>query len=338
VKHLLPFNRTQLVRAIAAASAALVLAGCDGSNDAPTANAGLSQNVTTGATVSFDGSGSVDPNGDVLTFTWTLVSKPEGSTATIVGANTAKPSFTPDLPGTYVASVVVSDGSTVSNSATVTVTASDVVGFDSLITPMPQSYPSWSFEAVALQSVGDHVTLKADSPNTLAGMVVGMSSWACETGRWDLGCATTPGSTFQHPMTVNFYSNAGVLLATKTQTFTLPFRPSPDPTCADATNWRRDDGVCTGGMAFHVKFDLRSLKAAVPDSFYYELSMNTSTMGPAPLGGVYGKYDYINVGVYNAAVNPPSVGTDPTPGGLRWNGADDTDVNAPQVQLIMAAP
>ncbi|MES2973233.1 MAG: PKD domain-containing protein [Pseudomonadota bacterium] len=332
-----PPKRRYLAHTIGAAMVALAVAGCDGSNDAPFANAGPAQNVTSGATISLDASASTDPNGDTLSYAWTLVSRPEGSTAALVGPNTARPGFTPDLPGTYVASVVVSDGASTSNPATVTVTASDVVAFNALITPMPQSYPSWGFEALSIASVGDHMALGASDPNTLAGFVVGMSSWACETGTWTSGCNTTPGSTFQYPMSVNFYSMTGQLLATKTQTFTMPYRPSPDPTCADATNWRRTDGVCTGGLAFHVRFDLRSLKAAVPDSFYYELTMNTRTAGPAPTG-VNGPADWMNVGVYNAGVNPPSVGTDPTPGSHRWNGANDTDVNAPQVQLVMAAP
>lgn len=337
MKQLLPSHRPYLTHAVAVAVMALALAGCDGDNSVPVANAGLSQSVTTGATVTFDGSGSTDANGDPLTFTWTLVSKPEGSTATIMGANTAKPTFTPDLPGTYVASVVVSDGSMVSNSATVTVTASDVVGFNSLITPMPANYPSWGFDAYRIRSIGDHIMLKAGSPNTLAGFVVGMSTLSCQTGTWQSGCSSTPGATFKHPMTVKFYSATGTLLATKTQTFDMPYRPSVDPTCVPAGYWRRPDGVCAGSMAFHVKFDLRSLKASVPNSFYYELSMNTNSGGPEPIG-VVGPYDTINVGVYDTATNPPTVGTDPMPGSVRWDGVEEADTNALQSQVILAAP
>src|SRR5699024_2354177 len=64
-------------------------------NEAPAAEAGTDQSALVGAEVVLDGSGSTDPDGDTLTYAWTLTT-PDGSTATLADATTATPSFTPD--------------------------------------------------------------------------------------------------------------------------------------------------------------------------------------------------------------------------------------------------
>jgi hypothetical protein len=51
-----------------------------------------------------------DPDGDALIYGWTLVSKPATSVAALSSATAATPTFTPDKPGDYVVSVVVTDG------------------------------------------------------------------------------------------------------------------------------------------------------------------------------------------------------------------------------------
>jgi hypothetical protein len=90
---------------------------------APVADAGAAQTVPQGADVALDGSASSDPDNDPITYTWTLTTRPAGSATTLAGASTAKPTFTPDVPGTYVASLVVNDGQLNSPTATVTITA-----------------------------------------------------------------------------------------------------------------------------------------------------------------------------------------------------------------------
>ena len=92
-------------------------------NAAPVANAGGAQNVLVGNVVTLNGSGSSDANGDTLTYMWTG-SRPTGSSATLIGASTVAPTFTADIAGTYVISLVVSDGKASSVPATVTITAS----------------------------------------------------------------------------------------------------------------------------------------------------------------------------------------------------------------------
>jgi len=93
---------------------------------APVAQAGANQSVLLGrGAVQLDGSRSTDANGDVISYQWTLSVKPLRSTATLSGANSVRPTFTPDLTGTYVFDLVVSDGR-LSSTSRVAVTASEV--------------------------------------------------------------------------------------------------------------------------------------------------------------------------------------------------------------------
>ncbi len=79
-------------------------------NQAPVANTGDDQTLHVGGTVQLDGTGSSDPEGSPLTYAWTFVSRPNGSTANLDQANTSKPSFTADVVGRYVVALVVRDG------------------------------------------------------------------------------------------------------------------------------------------------------------------------------------------------------------------------------------
>jgi hypothetical protein len=89
----------------------------------PVANAGPDQTVTAGQLVTLDGTGSSDPNGDPLTYSWCLRGKPQGSMATLSGANTARPTFTPDIAGSYVFCLTVNDGQAGSSSDSVVIEA-----------------------------------------------------------------------------------------------------------------------------------------------------------------------------------------------------------------------
>ena len=90
-------------------------------NSAPVAIAGTPQTVTGTGTVTLSGSGT-DANGDTLTYKWYLTSKPTNSVATLALSTTAAPTFTPDLVGIYVATLIVNDGKVDSAPTTVTIT------------------------------------------------------------------------------------------------------------------------------------------------------------------------------------------------------------------------
>lgn len=335
--------RSTFLYSLVAASAALALAGCGGGSDyvppstpapapapvnaAPTADAGTSQSVVTGATVTLDGSKSSDADGDKLTYAWTLTSKPAGSAATLTGLTSPNPTFVADVTGDYVASLVVSDGNLDSAASTVTITAGTVVGFGTVPSLLPPHVSSWGIEALGMKGIGDHVELAADSPHTLDSVNVVMDSWACQTGTWWQGtCDSAPGSTFDWPVTLTIFDSDGAQIAEKTQTFAMRFRPSADPACPDPANsknalgYKASDGSCYEGVAFEITFDMASLKLALPDAFSYEISYNTTTYGPNPIGGgsPTQPYDSLNIGNTTAA---PSVGSYRT---VTYTGANQT--------------
>lgn len=93
------------------------------SNAAPVASAAAPPTVSAGTVVTVDGSGSTDANNDALTYSWALTTKPPGSVATLLPATSAKPVFTADISGTYVATLLVSDGKASSTATTVTINA-----------------------------------------------------------------------------------------------------------------------------------------------------------------------------------------------------------------------
>ncbi len=105
-----------------AADSAVITVTSPPSNGPPAADAGDNQSVETGVTVQLDGSGSNDPDGDPITFVWSLAA-PAGSTATLSDTGSASPTFVADLAGQYIATLIVDDGQGASAPDAVTVTA-----------------------------------------------------------------------------------------------------------------------------------------------------------------------------------------------------------------------
>ena len=95
-------------------------------NSAPVAVVSANQNVLAGSLVTLDGTGSSDANRDPLTYNWVLTAKPTGSAAVLSAANSPRPTFTADVAGIYVASLVVSDGSLSSAVVVSSVTATTI--------------------------------------------------------------------------------------------------------------------------------------------------------------------------------------------------------------------
>ncbi|TFW16332.1 PKD domain-containing protein [Duganella callida] len=105
----------------------LILSACGGgnytaqANRAPVADAGAAQSVAAGTSIRLAGSGS-DADQDIVSYAWTL-SKPTGSGASLLNYHVATPTFFADLPGEYVATLIVNDGKLDSAPSSVTITA-----------------------------------------------------------------------------------------------------------------------------------------------------------------------------------------------------------------------
>ncbi|HRF45541.1 MAG TPA: PKD domain-containing protein, partial [Candidatus Competibacteraceae bacterium] len=79
-------------------------------NTPPVAKAGADQSAPVGATVTLDGSGSSDVDGNPLTFQWTVLTQPDGSTTALVNPMAVNPRLTLDRAGSYTVQLLVNDG------------------------------------------------------------------------------------------------------------------------------------------------------------------------------------------------------------------------------------
>ncbi len=89
----------------------------------PVADAGEDQSTAVGTAVTLDGSGSADEDGEIISWSWALVSAPDGAQATL-SSEEVTASFTPDVVGEYILSLTVSDGE-LSGSDTLFLTATE---------------------------------------------------------------------------------------------------------------------------------------------------------------------------------------------------------------------
>ena len=100
---------------------AVVITGCGGSSSSDTRPSSSESKsvvagpvtisaVFTGQSVTLDGSKSHSADGGPVTYKWAFTATPTGSKAQLQNATTAYPSFTPDIAGTYLVEMIVTDG------------------------------------------------------------------------------------------------------------------------------------------------------------------------------------------------------------------------------------
>ncbi len=91
----------------------IVAAGCtkkdNGSTSELLASAGNDFNVLIGSKVNLNGDGSTDLSGNTFEFSWSFLSKPASSNASLADNTTATPSFTADVQGKYKIELVISN-------------------------------------------------------------------------------------------------------------------------------------------------------------------------------------------------------------------------------------
>jgi hypothetical protein len=196
--------------------------------------------------------------------------------------------------------------------------AGTAVQFDTVPVPLPPDVPSLGFAANGAAEIGDVVRLDG-AGHAIDAVTVTLSSRAL---RSDYPGA--PAAGFNHPLTLRLHAvdrsdgtpRAGDLLATVTTTFTIPWRPEPDPLAPPPPfrPWRAADGQLYAGFAFTVTFDLSALALSLPTEVIYSLGCNTAFAGAAPLG-VVGPYDALHLGFRE---DTPTAGADPEPDALFW--------------------
>ena len=97
-------------------------------NVAPVADAGDPQRLSTGGTGTLDGSGSRDPDGTRVTYSWARTGGTTGAIAPLTGAASAMPGFTVDTPTaggpdvTHIFTLTVTDDDDATHEDTVTIT------------------------------------------------------------------------------------------------------------------------------------------------------------------------------------------------------------------------
>jgi hypothetical protein len=114
-----------------------------GNNQLPVADGGPDHTVNTGEVATLDGSGSSDPEMATLSYQWTLIKQPSGSTVTLASMDMPSTSLTPDRDGDYLVRLVVNDGTDDSDPDIVRVSASSLIGSTSLTlqTGLPYAPP-----------------------------------------------------------------------------------------------------------------------------------------------------------------------------------------------------
>ncbi len=212
--------------------------------------------------------------------------------------------------------------------------------YSSIPRNLPASVLSWGFQVTSTSEVGDEVELAPGliiRPRVLDSVRVVMSSLACQSGRWNTSnCVSARGSSFTHPLTVNVYAvdnststpKPGALLATRTQTTRIAYRPSADPTrCTGANAGRWYDShtqTCNASIAQTVTFDVPG-RVKLPRQIIWTIAYNTTTAGYHPIGAAPCvtsapgcPYDALNVGIQTFP-GAPYVGTDVDPNGAFLN-------------------
>ncbi len=159
-------------------------------NTAPIARAGDDRAAVAGAQVPLDGSASSDPDGTPVTFMWSFVSVPAGSTTTLVNPTSPTPVFRADRSGLYVVQLVVSDGQLSSDPDTVSVSTTNTApvaraGADQLSVPVDgvvalDGSASSDAEAQALSFRWALLTAPAGSAAVLSGDQSPMASFVAD--------------------------------------------------------------------------------------------------------------------------------------------------------------
>ena len=150
---------------------------------APTASAGVDQTVNGGDPVTLDGSGSSDPDGDALTYSWEQISPVDAQGAvtnlvTLSDMSAVQPTFTAPTTAT-TANLDLGFRLTVTHPSSLSATADVTVGVRPSPNRAPTAVPGWN-QAVPVNAM---VTLTGSAEDPDAGHVAAMTyTWTRVSG------------------------------------------------------------------------------------------------------------------------------------------------------------
>jgi len=196
-------------------------------NSGPVANAGSAQTVVVGSFVQLNGSASIDVDGDMLTYQWSLISGPTGSHAQLSDPTAVNPSFTADVVGTYVAQLIVSDGTNFSSPSTVMITTNQ------LLAPVAFAGANQTVahkSTVHLNGTGiDPQGLNLSYQWTLTSMPAGSVANLSSTSPTATFVADLPGTYVAQLVVNNGYVSSNPSMVTITTTNTAPVADAGSP-------------------------------------------------------------------------------------------------------------
>ncbi len=139
-----------------------------------TDNADVTTSV--GADVILNAGGSTDKEGDAITYAWSIVSKPNGSAAMFSAASASQTTIKPDMTGTYVVNLLLSDSKGASSEKRITILVNNtgpnaVVVVSTTFTVVPTTKPTQGI------SIGAAVLLDATNSTDPDGDAV-TTSWS----------------------------------------------------------------------------------------------------------------------------------------------------------------
>lgn len=135
----------------------VIFSGCGFYNDPPTASAGLDDTIVLGETVQLDGSDSTDPDKDTLSYAWTLIQVPSGSlvsSSSILNSGLQSALFVPDVVGTYIVQLTVSDA-LFSDADITAITVNPVVSVPSIPATLQVDNPTQTSLTITWDAVAD---------------------------------------------------------------------------------------------------------------------------------------------------------------------------------------
>src|SRR5579871_4831036 len=290
-------------------------------NQPPTANAGSNQTITLPLdSVTLNGSASSDPDGTIVTYSWTKISGP--TTGTIVSASSAITIANNLVQGTYSFKLTVTDNGGASASDTVTVIVNAAVnkppvanaGTSQTIT-LPTStaslngsasydpdgtIASYSWKELSGPSTATITGAKTATP-TVSGLVAGQYTFQLTVTDNSGATATasvkiTVTAPVNQPPTANAGSNQTITLPLDSVTLNGSASSDPDGTIV-TYSWTQLSGP-SGSTIVNNTSSVTIARNLVVGTYTYVLTVTDNT-------GLTGS-DTVNITV-NAAVNKPPV-------------------------------